>query len=285
MCKEQTISESLEALAVEIARDARKKELKPIQEEIEPALPHIQIEKKIGARIYQVRNTETGDSLAMKLPDARIPGWREQFKMEARYQAQAASQGTHVAPVISWNENPALILMHLYEEDLERDRVINLAGETHLFAQAAQAVEQTHRAEIMHCDIKPGNLMLNAEGDIALIDFGIAKESGKREERLGSPYYVAPETSTQGINNERSDIYNLGCTLYRILTGFPSYLGKDTKEVANAHTENPTPRARTLRPSCPETLDAVIYRAMQKNPEDRHQTATELREDLETALH
>jgi serine/threonine-protein kinase len=281
----QALDKHLREIAEEVEKEAREKALEPIQAKIEPALPHIQVEEQMNERIYRVRDIETGDHLAMKLPDERTPKKKgKPFEMEARYQAQAASRGTHVAKVTKWNEKPHLILMPLYQESLEKERAMDLKKESYLFVQAAQALEETHRAGVIHCDMKPKNLVWNPGGDLALIDFGIARKSGREGEWAGTPYYVAPETTAQGINDERSDIYNLGCTLYHLVTREPPYLGADSKEVVKAHIDRPTPRTKILRPACPEKLDAAIYRAMQKDPKDRPQTATEFRTTLEDAL-
>ena len=154
-------------------------------------------------------------------------------------------------------------------------------------ADAADALRHAHAHQIIHRDIKPGNLLLAGDGRVKLSDFGLAKSRDdgsltKTGDFVGSPAYVSPEqaASRRKHVDERSDIYSLGLTLYELLTLHQPFAGKDVAVILrNILTKDP-PRPSQLNPRVPQDLETIVMKAIEKEPANRYQTAEELGDDL-----
>jgi serine/threonine-protein kinase len=193
----------------------------------------------------------------------------------------SVSAGTHGGPYI--------VMEHVDGRSL-RDllRAGELTGETSVQYQLGllAALEASHRAGIVHHDIKPANVMVTASGAVKLVDFGIARASGDPTvtithicEFLGTPAYVSPEQARGEPTDARSDLYSAGCLLFEMLTGRPPFVGDDPVLVAYQHVYEPAPQAATGVPA----LDAVIAKALAKVREERFQSARAFREALRSA--
>ena len=152
-----------------------------------------------------------------------------------------------------------------------------------------RALEAAHAQGVIHRDIKPGNIMLNPRGEVKVTDFGIARVTttadtvAQTAAILGTASYLSPEQAQGQPVDGRSDIYSLGCVLYEMVTGRPPFLGDSPVAVASKQVlEQPTPPSR-LNSDVTADLDAVILRALAKNPANRYQSAEEMRADLERA--
>ncbi len=164
--------------------------------------------------------------------------------------------------------------------------------------QAGRGLAYAHSQGVIHRDIKPGNLLVDRQGVVKILDMGLARlvwapaRDGATEEQLtasgqvmGTCDYMAPEqaVSTHRVDH-RADIYSLGCTLYRLLTGEPPYTGQTLMEVLLAHREAPIPGLRSKRPDVSEELEGVFRRMVAKRPEERYGTMAEVVEALEGCL-
>jgi serine/threonine-protein kinase len=154
-------------------------------------------------------------------------------------------------------------------------------------ADACQALNFSHQHGIIHRDVKPANIMISRAGAVKVMDFGIARalaDSGNPVTQtaavIGTAQYLSPEQARGEQVDARSDVYSLGCVLYEMLTGEPPFIGDTPVAVAYQHVrEDPLPPSQKLQGISPE-LDAVVLKALAKNPDNRYQTAAEMRADL-----
>ncbi len=157
-----------------------------------------------------------------------------------------------------------------------------------VIADACQALNFSHQHGIIHRDVKPANIMISKAGAVKVMDFGIARalaDGGNRLTKtsavIGTAQYLSPEqASGESSVDARSDVYSLGCVLYEMLTGEPPFVGDSPVAVAYQHVRKaPVPPSERHDGISPE-LDAVVLKALTKNPENRYQTAADMRADL-----
>ncbi|MBN1946812.1 MAG: serine/threonine protein kinase [Bradymonadales bacterium] len=162
------------------------------------------------------------------------------------------------------------------------------------------ALEAAHRAKIIHRDLKPSNLMLvDDPRRVVIMDFGISGVLGAHEHHeqlardmpaltdwevtsvgMGTPQYMSPEQWLGEPCGPQSDVYSMGCILFQCLTGRPPFRGNDKTYYFNAHVTEPAPRLRSIDPSLPKRVDAVIARCLEKEPADRYPNCRELSEAI-----
>jgi beta-lactam-binding protein with PASTA domain/predicted Ser/Thr protein kinase len=156
-----------------------------------------------------------------------------------------------------------------------------------IIADACQALNFSHQHGIIHRDVKPANIMISSSGAVKVMDFGIARalaDGGNSVTQtaavIGTAQYLSPEQARGEPVDARSDVYSLGCVLYEILTGEPPFVGDSPVAVAYQHVrEDPVPPSQKYEGISPE-LDAVVLKALAKNPDNRYQSAAEMRDDL-----
>ena len=156
-----------------------------------------------------------------------------------------------------------------------------------LIAEAADALEHAHSIGIVHRDVKPGNLMLDAAGKLWVTDFGLARfgpDAGltMTGDLLGTLRYMAPEQALarHGLADHRVDVYGLGCTLYELLTGKPAVGGDDKADILRQIAFEEPVAPRKLDKAIPAELETIALKCLAKNPNERYATAGELAADL-----
>ena len=159
------------------------------------------------------------------------------------------------------------------------------ARAVHIIEQIASALDYAHQRRVVHRDVKPANFLLSDEPSdherVLLADFGVARYRGQNEISLAGSViatvaYAAPEVLAGRPSDGRADLYSLGCSLYRLLTGQTPYPNGNTATVIEAHLEQPPPRVTDLVPGLPRAIDNVIATAMAKDPARRYQSGREL---------
>lgn len=154
--------------------------------------------------------------------------------------------------------------------------------------QAADALDYAHRHDTLHRDVKPGNLLLDAQGVVWIADFGLAKLAGRTDltgphRVVGTVRYMAPEMF-EGQSDARSDVYGLGLTLYELLTLQPAFDETAEHRLLVQVTEEEPPRPRTCNPKIPRDLEMIVLKAIARDPARRYQAADQLADDLRLFL-
>jgi HEAT repeat protein/tRNA A-37 threonylcarbamoyl transferase component Bud32 len=149
-------------------------------------------------------------------------------------------------------------------------------------------MSSAHRASVVHRDLKPSNILINDEGVVKIVDFGVAAATSKMDTRLtrtglliGTPTYMAPEQVLGRDVDSRTDIYSLGVIMYEMFTGRPPYAGGDSMAIMYQHVQGNATQPKERNPELPHTLNAVVLKSMAAEPDKRYQTMEELRERLD----
>jgi beta-lactam-binding protein with PASTA domain/tRNA A-37 threonylcarbamoyl transferase component Bud32 len=255
------------------------------------------------AEVYRARDLRLDRVVAVKTLREDLA--RDQtFQARFRREAQSAASLNHPSIVAVYdtgedNAGPThvpFIVMEYVDGRTIRDL---LRDDRRLLPERAleitdgvlRALDYSHRAGIVHRDIKPGNVMLNRQGEIKVMDFGIARALSDAQatmtqtaQVIGTAQYLSPEQARGERVDARSDLYSVGCLLYELLTGRPPFTGDSPVSIAYQHVrENPIPPTR-VDPELPPWADAIVLRAMEKDAADRYQSAAEMRTDIQRAL-
>ncbi|RME03147.1 MAG: serine/threonine protein kinase [Planctomycetota bacterium] len=151
--------------------------------------------------------------------------------------------------------------------------------------QMAQVLEHIETKQIVHCDIKPNNILLTKKGQVKLCDWGLARpthsQTTEEAKAMGTPYYISPEQAATEEVDIRSDIYSLGATLYHLVVGEPVFDGPSPMVVMTKHLTEPIVPARERNPTVSEEFNAVLMKMLARHKQDRYQTPTELLNDFQ----
>ena len=254
------------------------------------------------AEVYRARDIRLDRIVAIKTLRADLA--RDQiFQARFRREAQSAASLNHpsIVAVYDTGEDMAtgVPVPYIVMEYVDGRTVRDLLQEGHrllpersleIIDGVLRALDYSHQAGIVHRDIKPGNVMVTRNGDIKVMDFGIARAMSDAQatmtqtaQVIGTAQYLSPEQARGERVDSRSDLYSTGCLLYELLTGRPPFTGDSPVAIAYQHVrENPVPPSR-VDPDVPAWADAIVLKAMAKSPADRYQTAADMRTDLQRA--
>ncbi len=244
------------------------------------------------AEVYAALDRRLGRTVAVKVlrPDlARDESVRVRFRREA--QSAASLNHPTVVAVHDTGDDPAepFIVMEYVPGSTLRD--VMHRGQPMPVDQALDitmgvltALELAHRADIVHRDIKPGNIMLTPDGAVKVMDFGISRALGDdptiTQTVVGTPAYLSPEHAEGRPVDVRSDLYSTGCVLFELLTGRPPFVAESAYVVAVQHIQEEPPVPSSINPALPPVLDQIVGTALVKDRELRYQTAAQFRADL-----
>ena len=254
------------------------------------------------AEVYRARDIRLDRIVAIKTLRADLA--RDQiFQARFRREAQSAASLNHpsIVAVYDTGEDMAtgLPVPYIVMEFVDGRTVRDLLQDGHrllpersleIIDGVLRALDYSHQAGIVHRDIKPGNVMVTRNGDVKVMDFGIARAMSDAQatmtqtaQVIGTAQYLSPEQARGERVDSRSDLYSTGCLLYELLTGRPPFTGDSPVAIAYQHVrENPVPPSR-VDPDVPAWADAIVLKAMAKSPADRYQTAADMRADLQRA--
>jgi serine/threonine protein kinase len=240
---------------------------------------HISLHREVAVKVLQDKLLKSDDAVA-------------RFQREAI--AVSALKHPNIVQTFGagmWDARPYLAMellsgQSLYEL-LKKEGRLDAQRALPIFKQICDGLQHAHEQGIVHRDLKPSNVMLTADGGTKIVDFGIAKilpESGKEMQKLtqtgdllGTLLYMSPEQLSGEPLDARSDLYSLGCMMYEVLEGTPPYTAEAPLAVINKHLSNAVPSPT----NCDEKLGMIVARLMAKRPEDRIETAAELRRVLD----
>jgi serine/threonine protein kinase len=261
-----------------------------------------QLHERLGrggmAEVYKAYHPGLDRFVAVKILHSHLADEAD-FVARFRREAQSIAQlrHPHIVQVFDFDsdgDQHYMVMEYLQgrslkdelDERFTRGERLPLDHVLDLFRDLLGAVQYAHARGMIHRDLKPANVMREPDGRAVLTDFGIARILGANKitatgVSFGSPAYMSPEQSLGEPADARSDIYALGVMLYECLTGQIPYDGETTIAVLNQHVNAPVPSARAVRPELPDAFDAVIVQAMAKKPEERYQSAAEMRDALD----
>jgi hypothetical protein len=244
--------------------------------------------------VYQARQTMMNRPVVIKVINQAVlehPDALERFRREVR----AAAQLSHPNIVTAYDAEQAgdlhMLVMEFVPgqslaEVLHRQGPLPVTQACQYARQAALGLQHAHEQRTVHRDIKPQNLMLTPQGQVKILDFGLAKVVKEHRSKrpltashsyMGTPEYSAPEQATDARSADiRADLYSLGCTLYCLLAGRPPFREDTPVKTILAHLEKEPPPLPQLRPDVPAGLGAVVARLLAKDPARRYQTPAEV---------
>jgi serine/threonine-protein kinase len=254
------------------------------------------------AEVYRAHDLRLDRTVAIKT--LRVDLARDQtFQARFRREAQSAASLNHPSIVAVYDTGedmtsgipvPYIVMEYVdgrtVRDLLQADHRLLPERALEIIDGVLGALDYSHESGIVHRDIKPGNVMVTRNGDIKVMDFGIARAMSDNQatmtqtaQVIGTAQYLSPEQARGERVDARSDLYSTGCLMYELLTGRPPFTGDSPVAIAYQHVrENPVPPT-VVDPDIPAWADAIVLKAMAKDPNDRYQSAGEMRMDVQRA--
>lgn len=259
-----------------------------------------EIIKPIGsggmAEVYLAKDTLLDRNVAIKILRSQYQNDNElleQFRREAKSAARLIHPNIiNIYDVVEDGSEQYIVMEYVEGITLRQyneEHKLTLNNVLSIGIRLAEALQHAHSRKVVHCDIKPLNILIDKNLNPKIADFGIAKMISNQtmvytNSIMGSVHYISPEQASGGKITYLSDIYSLGVVLFEMLTGHVPFNGATAVAIAMMHTEKPVPELKEYLEVVPEGLQEIINKAMAKRPEDRYQSAAELRRDLVNLL-
>lgn len=254
---------------------------------------------KIGAGgmsdVYKAKDLTLGRFVAIKVLKPEFSedvGFVTKFRTEA--QSAAALQHPNIVNIYDvGSENGLHYIVMEYVEGITLKTYIEKKGQlsfkeaVSIAIQVGRGIEAAHNNQIIHRDIKPQNIMISTEGKVKVMDFGIARAASSNtisSDVMGSVHYSSPEQARNGFVDGKSDIYSLGIVMYEMVTGRVPFDGDTTVAVAIQHLQEEMVKPSAYAPNLPISMEKIILKCTQKNPDRRYENMSALLSDLRKAL-
>jgi serine/threonine protein kinase len=261
-----------------------------------------QLLKQIGlggmAHVYHARDHNLQRDVAIKILREdwiNDPTFQTNFLQEAR--AAANLSHPNIVTIFDFGHDADqifIVMEYIHGTDLKtlirRKQRFEIHQAIELMIKICRGVGYAHRAGLIHCDLKPQNILVTTDGGAKITDFGISRAlaSVHPEEHSeivwGSPQYFSPEQARGEGPSPASDVYSLGVIFYEMLTGEPPFEVDDKSSLAEMHIETPAPSPRRINPGIPPTLEQIVLKVLSKEPSARYRTADQLGRILGTLL-
>ncbi|MBQ8079430.1 MAG: Stk1 family PASTA domain-containing Ser/Thr kinase, partial [Oscillospiraceae bacterium] len=246
------------------------------------------------ADVYKATDIIDNKEVAVKILKKEFSE-NEEFLRRFRNESKAIALLSHPNIVkiydVGFSDKLQFIVMEYIDgitlkEYIDNEQVLTWKDSVHFIIQILRALQHAHDRGIVHRDIKPQNIMLLTDGTIKVMDFGIAKfargdSSTQTDQAIGTVHYISPEAARGDETDEKSDIYSVGVMLYEMLTGKKPFDTDNPISIAVMHMQTTPERPRSINPDIPAGLEEIILRAMEKDAENRYQTASDMIRDIE----
>jgi len=248
------------------------------------------------ASIYKATDVKDNRTVALKVPFMQFesdPGFYSRFKREQEIGVALnhpyilrvdADEGNRSRPYLVMEFLEGQTLGHL----MRSVRPMPVNDALKIASRVCEALHYMHDHDVVHRDLKPENIMICNDGSIRIMDFGIAKYEGQRRltfggftPAMGTPDYMAPEQVRGKRGDRRTDIYSLGAILYEMVTGSVPFEGANPFLIMNARVTGDPVAPRQKNPEITPQVEELILHAMARNPQDRYQTALDMKHDLD----
>jgi len=243
--------------------------------------------------VYKASDTELSEKVALKLINPKIAADKktiERFRNELKLARKIRHKNVcQMYDLNKENEKYYITMEYVPGEDLKsfirRSRQLSIKGAISIARQVCEGLIEAHKHGVVHRDLKPSNIMIDRDGNVRIMDFGIARSSKSKGITgsgimIGTPEYLSPEQADGEEVDSRSDIYSLGVILYEVVSGQLPFQGDTPLSLAVKHRIEKPENPRTINSQIPESLNQIILKCLEKNREDRYQAAEKLLADL-----
>ncbi len=244
-------------------------------------------------KVYRVEDKKVGEEVALKviLPGIAVsPKTLERFRNELKLARKIKHK--NVCQMFDLGEDAGthfITMEYVPGESLKsfikRAKRLDIGSAVSVAKEICEGLAAAHKLGVVHRDLKASNIMIDKDGEVRIMDFGIARSIDSKKltgegKVVGTPQYMSPEQISGEELDRRSDIYSFGIILYEMLTGRVPFDGDTSLTIAYQHKNEPPPNPRDFNPQIPNTLSQVILKCMEKNREERYQSAEELFSEL-----